>query len=359
MVIYKVTNLVNGKIYIGKTVRTVEERKKQHIYVAIHNNSNFIFHKALRKYGENSFTWEVIDTAETENDLKEKEIFWITHYNSYIQNKNSNGYNMSLGGEGQSGLKWSEESKRKLSESIKLSGRTKGSKNSNTKLTEEDVLQIKELIKEGFSLTEISKKHNVSHAAISRIKTGDNWYYIGDDVSYFEYHGNAKLTESKVIEIKLLIKEGKMNQKDIAEKFNISNTTVNKISTGEIWKNVGEDVSHRENRRLTEHDVMEIKFLIKEGKLTLTEIAKRFNAVQASISLIKSGKTWKNVGEDVSNFKTPKRISKLTEKLVKEIKLLLKENNLTQGKIAEIYNVSKKTINEINTGKKWGHVIIV
>ena len=96
--IYKITNLQNNKIYIGKTTTCIQERFSKHIYEANTPNTKgymFILHKAFRKYGINNFNIEQIE--EIDNSLlNDREIYWINFYNSMIPN----GYNMTFGGEG-------------------------------------------------------------------------------------------------------------------------------------------------------------------------------------------------------------------------------------------------------------------
>jgi group I intron endonuclease len=75
-VIYKATNLVNGKVYIGLTTLGLEKRKKAHFGNA--NNDRLpdtYFYRALKKYGEDGFCWEIIDTSENPKELNEKEIY--------------------------------------------------------------------------------------------------------------------------------------------------------------------------------------------------------------------------------------------------------------------------------------------
>lgn len=102
-VIYKATNKINGKVYIGKTYN-LEKRKKEHIYDI---DNGLPFHNALKKYGVDNFEWEIIDNATTDSEIREKEIFWIKEYNSCISFPNSNGYNITLGGEG--GISWNSK----------------------------------------------------------------------------------------------------------------------------------------------------------------------------------------------------------------------------------------------------------
>ena len=97
--IYKITNDVNGKVYIGKTVKTIEERFKEHLrnsrkqYADIYNSH---LSRAIRYYGKEHFSVSLV--GEYPNDeLNDREIQWINTYNSF---DDSVGYNMTLGGEG-------------------------------------------------------------------------------------------------------------------------------------------------------------------------------------------------------------------------------------------------------------------
>lgn len=239
MIIYKATNLVNGKIYIGLTIKTLKVRKIQHISGS-RNNSNLAFHRALRKYGENNFVWETIDSAKTEEELKEKEIYWIAYYNCCVFADNSNGYNLSSGGDGTSGYKQTDAQKQKNSDIRKKKGLAKGSKNIKAKLTENEVLQIKELIKEGLSLRDIADKFGVCQDSIGRIRNGKTWNHVGEDLSNNKHSnkGSSKLTESEVREIKLLLKDGKMTQNEIAEIYGVKRVTITNIKTGKSWSNI-------------------------------------------------------------------------------------------------------------------------
>lgn len=88
MEIYKITNKINGKIYIGQTIRPVEHRFHRHINDAIHNKLDTHFARAIRKYGPNEWQLEVIDSAETQEELNQKEQYWIKYYNSVEEGYN-------------------------------------------------------------------------------------------------------------------------------------------------------------------------------------------------------------------------------------------------------------------------------
>jgi len=104
MIIYKVQNKLNGKMYIGKTIQDFEKYKHIHIRSA-KNGYDLkkgchprIFYNAIRKYGEENFEWEILYTCDDKKKLNEKEIFFIDKYESFIK-----GYNMTQGGDGGDG----------------------------------------------------------------------------------------------------------------------------------------------------------------------------------------------------------------------------------------------------------------
>lgn len=82
MWIYKITNIQNNKVYIGQTIRPTEARFHRHMNDALNNILNTHFARAIRKYGKENFQIEVIDTAETQEDLNQKEQYWIQFYDS-------------------------------------------------------------------------------------------------------------------------------------------------------------------------------------------------------------------------------------------------------------------------------------
>lgn len=93
-VIYKVTNLINYKVYIGQTI-DFKRRKIEHL---AKSSNTCYFHNAIAKYHKNNFQWEIIDKAETKEELNEKEIYWIEVLKTYAYLTESKGYNMTRGG---------------------------------------------------------------------------------------------------------------------------------------------------------------------------------------------------------------------------------------------------------------------
>ena len=81
MEIYKITNKINGKVYIGQTIRPVEYRFNRHMNDALHNVLDTHFARAIRKYGVGPDIWElqIIDNAQTQEELNQKEQKWIRY----------------------------------------------------------------------------------------------------------------------------------------------------------------------------------------------------------------------------------------------------------------------------------------
>ena len=88
MWIYKITNIQNNKVYIGQTIRPIEQRFKRHINDALNNILDTHFARAIRKYGKENFIIEQIDTAQTQEELNQKEQYWIQYYNSVNEGYN-------------------------------------------------------------------------------------------------------------------------------------------------------------------------------------------------------------------------------------------------------------------------------
>jgi len=99
MIIYITTNLINGKIYIGK-----DKHNNQKYY-----GSGLLLKEAIKKYGIENFKKEILEYCVSETELNDKEKFWINHYQSFQRDI---GYNLTLGGDG--GLTVLDEDERKI-----------------------------------------------------------------------------------------------------------------------------------------------------------------------------------------------------------------------------------------------------
>lgn len=109
-VIYKATNVINEKVYIGQTIQTLHSRQLKHESFSRKENPPCHFCRALKKYGLDNFKWEVVMSCNNREELNNMECQCITTFDSH-----KNGYNQTLGGEGSSGRKHSEATKKLIS----------------------------------------------------------------------------------------------------------------------------------------------------------------------------------------------------------------------------------------------------
>lgn len=121
-IIYQARNTLDSTLYIGKTIKTLRVRAKQHCADAKANRYNTHFHKAIRKYGCNAFEWSIL--AEVDDSvLNAAEIDYI----ELARDQGFDVYNMTDGGEGVTssvGYKHSEERKRLIGEASRNRVRT-------------------------------------------------------------------------------------------------------------------------------------------------------------------------------------------------------------------------------------------
>lgn len=211
-IIYKATNLVNGKCYIGQTTKTLHRRIKVH-YKCINelNNTSFFILK-LKKYTPAAFSWEVLCQCESKDELNEMEFHYIMQYKSCIYIKNSNGYNLTFGGPGISGHKHSKETKECMSikaidRNLNIEYINKVKKTKSTKEYKEKMHKIfnsedfkdkqrkhtKSLWEnEEFKRTQIEKIHNATKTDEYKEKQTENTRKLWKNVDYINKIKNTK-----------------------------------------------------------------------------------------------------------------------------------------------------------------------
>lgn len=111
MLIYSATNTINGKVYIGQTVGTLSDRKKQHKYDAYKrcaNKTSIYFYNAIRKYGWGAFEWSVLEEHDDQDVINELEKWYI---------KCIGDYNVCKGGHIGHTAPHTEEAKKKIGDS--------------------------------------------------------------------------------------------------------------------------------------------------------------------------------------------------------------------------------------------------
>lgn len=112
MLIYKITNTVNNKVYIGQTTRSLEERIEDYRKDTRYRPNSRPIIRAMAKYGFSKFSFSILeDNIQTKEEMDQKERMYIQQFHSLT---NENGYNIELGGN--SVGKHSEQTKQKISQ---------------------------------------------------------------------------------------------------------------------------------------------------------------------------------------------------------------------------------------------------
>ena len=188
--IYKATNIITGKSYIGFDSNW-PKRKFCHKSSSKHENT--IFYCAIRKYGWDNFKWDVIyQSTDSNHCLKEMEPYFIKEYDTFNR---ANGYNMTLGGDGTFGFrmcgkenpffgkKHSEEMKRKMSETKKgKPSSNKGKKYPILSQKKSKTWMVTTPSGEQLIITNLflwCKEQNLSPSAMSMVASGKRKHHKG------------------------------------------------------------------------------------------------------------------------------------------------------------------------------------
>ena len=205
--IYCYTNKINGKKYVGQT-NNIERRKKQHIQDSIHLHKgheishNLPFHAAIRKYGIDDFTFEILQIIDTED--------WDTVNKlemSYIQQQNSlapNGYNLTAGGCASQGL-------------------------NKSKISPEIIQNIITDLKNKEYIPNIAEKYQISRSYVSDINNGRCLKQPGEKYPLQQ----NRMTNDEYLQIIDLIKNTNYSFREIGRYMNRCRDTIWKINNGE------------------------------------------------------------------------------------------------------------------------------
>lgn len=223
-IIYCFTNKKNGKKYIGQTINPEQRFNAHKSAVYNENNSeyNSPLHRAMRKYGFENFLYEIlakdINNIELLNQL---EINYIQQFNCQIPN----GYNIEPGGKNCTKPQTLEHKKKEIW--------------GQAKLTEEEVIELRKAYQQKESPTKIyNKKYKdrLQYSSFLNIWSGRRYALIMPEV--FEKGRHTKLTAEIVHKIKQEYKISKMSYQKLADKYNVSKSTIADILSGRTWKNV-------------------------------------------------------------------------------------------------------------------------
>lgn len=287
--IYKITNLKNGKFYIGSAVDLLRRVNQHYSELKRDCHYNTYLQRSFKKNGESNFVFEVVEFVDYVENLLTREQFWIDTTRCLDKKI---GYNMSPTAGSTLGFKHNEESKRKNSDA------KSGENHPQAIITEMQAITIKTMLNNGLTPDFISKEININKEIIRGIRKGNSWTKTEPQLLKME-NLKDKLIESDVIHIKEMLSNNN-RVKDITSKFNVSYRTISAIKNNKNWNSIGEVVNYSKRAKLTELEAIEIKIMINNGHSNI-EISEKFNTARNTISNIRHNKSWSYLNlEEVS-----------------------------------------------------------
>lgn len=291
--IYKITNLTNGKIYIGQTSQNpAEKRFKHHKFIAKAGPYKYIKHfnalqRAIHEYGADVFIFEVIEKCYSLNASNNREIFYINYYKTNIYKYGTEyGYNMNDGGN--CSRPHSEETKEILrqknlgnknpafgthhTDEWKAAISEKMSKENNPSWNKPTALEVREKQSEvHLKNVDVYKNQKHSEEIINKIKEArknqDRTYKIDPEIKKELLH---------------LFNSGILTKRQLAEKFSLKLGTVRRIITKAKKKLLKSTVIKSPKRLLK----IEKSNLLKDydtGKYTYAQLANKYDISQSSV----------------------------------------------------------------------------
>lgn len=294
--IYKITNLINGKVYIGQS-KDIYTRYNRHHKYEYKNESRADFHlyQAFKKYGLDNFSIEVVELCPPDK-LNEREIYWIKYYDSFRA-----GYNMTEGGASLSPNIHSEETERKRAETRSRTQALVGENHPRAKLSDKEVWEIRQRYKDGEPIKRIYEDYKNVYDNIStfqEVVLGIHYSHVGNIPTSLEKKmANSKFSVEDIIEIRRLYYIENVGQSAIARQYNVNQSTikdiVNRVSYKEIVDNIP-DQRKRKSYRLTPEQVREIRKKALDG-VSVYDLAAEYCIDSTAIRNCINRKTYKNI----------------------------------------------------------------
>lgn len=325
--IYIIKNDINDKAYIGQTVNP-KQRWEQYCSLVKNKPNVQVITKAMKKYGIGHFTMSILETDVVNYDEREK--YWIQKYNSLVPN----GYNIAIGG----------------------NGTGSGIYNPLSKIKSEDVLNelIDEIIQNVLPFDSLAKKYDISNSQISDINRGKAYY--NPELNY--PLRNTRYDKEKIKQLTYSLKyELDKTLKQIAEEYDIDLSYLHDINQGRVWQRDYLEYPIRLGKmKKAERIFPQIKELLINSKLSQKEIAKKLNISQSTVSEINNGKKGYDKNLEYPLRKNYQQLGKLKETtlspdVINEICNKILNSTMSLKEISKLFEVSYSTIQNINSGK--------
>lgn len=288
--IYKFTNQLNNKVYIGQTTTSMKNRLKKHLTQL---NDSTYFHKALKKYGFENFSLEIVEDNIPLSELDEREKYWIKITDAYYTS--GKGYNLTKGGQ------WGTSSQL-IYGSIEE--------------------EIKSLVKNSnYSFKQIGDMYGVSSSCISNINNGKTFFEEDIEYPIRKTARRTILNPSIVDTIVKMLQDNEKSIEEIASIMNISSFTIGDINRGrnsQCPKNISYPIrkaikQNTYSNRIDQEQVKAICYQLIFTNNTIETISKQYDLGKNTVGDISRGIAWKEI---TNQFKLPIRKNKMENQTI-------------------------------------------
>lgn len=332
--IYMYSNKINGMKYIGQTVRRLEKRDWEHW-----NRDDFYIDRALRKYGKENFSLEVLEEGiANKKVLNEREKYWIEYYDSF-----NNGYNL-----------------------------TKEAGGAETFDEHKGQLIISLLKTSSYTMKEIGEKCGCFIYTISAINRGDTFFQEKEDYPIRKHRITQKHFQEELDVVIELLKDTEYSFQKIADLSGTTAMFVQDVNRGKVkgdYHQVNIPIRKYKYKKsnMTKELALQIINLLKKD-LSAEQVGNEVGVPTYTVGEINRGKMaiCKEIEEEFPIQKKPHRnreapqqlLAKLSKKQVLEIVNLLLNTDLSLEEIARRYNVQRCSIDRINRKQTWKNVLV-
>lgn len=273
-IIYKYIKIdENEVVYVGRTNNLERRRREHEVYEPTQVNRphyNYPLSRGIRKYGKDAYKCEIIEEVFTYEESLKREKYWIKYYNTF---NDPSKYNYTPGGE--------------------LSFTT-------AKFEDEIIEEVKNLLEQRVDYETIKDRTGISISHISEINTGKRRRDRNRTYPINEMTRGRKINSEQLQEIICLLQNTDMTCAEIGQKYNVSGTEIQKINYGSIQKQEGitypirtRIISHKKHT-LTAEELSELCNDIINTNISFNQLANKYNISITTVYNINKGTSRKN-----------------------------------------------------------------